>query len=87
MPHSVEEAVEHVQEKMADVAWVEDILSWRWDVTARFAFEGKTAAPDNIDENEEDDPARESSSTTIESTPVKECTETESTKDLEKPTN
>lgn len=86
MPYCIEEAVEHVQEKIAYVSRVEDILSWRGDVPVCFAFEGKTSSPDGVYENEEDDPAGDTASATVKATPIEETSKGDSSKDLGEPT-
>jgi hypothetical protein len=54
-------------------------------VTTGFTFKGKTAAPSDVDEYEEYDPACKSSSATGQPGLVEECTKHERTEDLREP--
>jgi len=85
LPCCIEEPVEHVQEEVCGVSRIEDVLLRRWDVSSGVLFEGIPSAPDDIDKDEEEDPAGDTSCATGEPAPVEENTEAEGTEDLSKP--
>lgn len=85
LPGGIEEAVEHVQEEVSDVARVEDVLLGGGDVTAGLEDKGESTTPDGVDEDEEDAPAGKAASATRESSPIEEGTEHKGAEDLGEP--
>jgi len=60
-------------------------LFGRGDVSSGVLFKGVASAPDDVDEDEEEDPAGDASCTTGEPAPVEESAEAEGTENLSEP--
>ena len=70
---------------MPDVSGVKDVLFRGGDVSSRVLFKGESSAPDDVDKDEEEDPAGDTACATREAAPIEEGAKSEGSKDLSEP--